>query len=89
MQFLHQFDEIHWLLSLWSEPIEGNDSAKKSIEDGINYIETINREIMGINDNETLQDGMKLCSEMVRNLELPEFLVNPLVAKSFSSYLRK
>lgn len=89
LQFLHQHEEIDWLLSSWCDPIEGNKSAKKAIEDGIDYIETIDREILKINDDEILKDSMKLCREVVSNLGLPQYLVNPMAAKSFLSHLRK
>jgi len=89
LNFLRLFEEINWLLSSWSDPIKGNDSAIKTIEDGIDYIETIDREIMRINDNDILQDNLILCREVVTNLGLPDYLVNPMVAKSFSSHLRK
>lgn len=85
--FLQSFEEINWLLSSWSDPLEGSENAKKVIEDGIDYIETINREIIRL-DGETFQDSMKLCGEVVTNLKLPEHLINPMVAKSFSSHLK-
>ncbi len=87
LQFLKSFKEVEWLLSSWDAPIEGNSLAEKAIEDGINYIETINREIVKIKESAIRQDSMKLCRQVISNLGLAEHLVNPLVAKSFSSHL--
>lgn len=88
LQLLNSFDEIHWLLSSWCDPIEGTTLAKKAIEDGIDYIDAIDREIHKITDDEILQDSMMLCREVISNLKLSEDLINPMVAKSFSSHLR-
>lgn len=89
LQFLACFKEIDCLLSSWSDPIEGHNSAIKAIKDGLEYIETINREIIRIFDENIHKDKMRLCSDVVNNLKFPQFLINPMVAKSFSSHLEK
>ncbi len=67
LQFLLSFKEVEWLLSSWSDPICGNSLAEKTIEDGIDYIETIDREIAKIEESAVRQDSMKLCREVISN----------------------
>ncbi len=87
LQFLQGFTECEWLLSSWSEPIQGSAAVAKSIADGLNYIETIDTEIKGITEPEILGDAMALCRTVVEGLGFPAFFVNPLVAKSFASHV--
>lgn len=87
LRFILQFEKITWLLSSWCDPIAGDDSAKRSIREGLEYIETIDREILNITARDIQKEGSELCREVVTNLKLPEYLVNPMVAKSFASHL--
>lgn len=87
LEFLLTFDKIDCLLSSWSDPIKGDELAKKAIREGLEYIEAIHREIVKIEDEEILRDGIRLCSEVITNLGLSPGFINSMVAKSFSSHL--
>ena len=84
---LKSIDGIKYLLASWSDPKEGGE-AYKMIDDGLGYLQGIHDAIHKISDENVLRDPMKLCTQMVHDLGLPEIAINPLIAKSFASHLK-
>ena len=79
-------EDVSVLLSAWDAPRFG-DQAKKSIHEGLGYIEAIDRAVKECLPNAGNGDPMALCKAVVEKLGLPPFAVNPLAARSFLAHV--
>jgi len=83
---LKKVKNIEILLSSWEAPVHGYKHIQKRIDDSLSYLgrihETVLQEQKRSND-----DVMELCRNVVRELGLPPFAANPLVARAFASTL--
>jgi glyoxylase-like metal-dependent hydrolase (beta-lactamase superfamily II) len=84
---LKTIENIHILLSSWDVPRK-EDSVYQVMDEGLNYLQNIHNAVIKAANNNHSLDPMNLCEYVVRELELPEIAVNPLVAKSFVSHLK-
>lgn len=84
---LRQIENIEYLFSSWEPPIQGSEKIDKRMEESIAYLQRIHSAVISSSNNEIQQDIMELCQKIVSELGLPQFAVNPLVAKAFASSL--
>jgi hypothetical protein len=82
---LKAFNNVKVLLSSWDEPRTG-DLAAKVMKDGIKYIESLHNAVIEVAKANPTKD--ELCKRVLKMLNLPPFMENPLVARSFASSLR-
>jgi hypothetical protein len=78
---------IEYLLASWKDPFAGS-AAYKRMDDGLAYLQNIHGVIRDLAAKSKISDPVELCARMVKVLGLPEVAVNPLIAKSFVSYLK-
>lgn len=76
--------DINILLSSWDHPVTGESEVKKRIASGCGYLQKIHETVIKINTRNR-GDLMDLCRETVREMGLPPFAANPLVARSFAA----
>ena len=57
------------------------------MDDSIAYLKRIHAAVISHSTDAKNMDAMALCQKVVRELGLPPFAVNPLVAKAFASSL--
>lgn len=74
------------MLSSWEHPIEGPDLIQERIDAGVAYLHQIHHAVLKAGETQK-EDLMELCRQVVSDLGLPPFAVNPLVARSFASSL--
>lgn len=84
---LREIAEVRVLLSSWDEPQSG-DSISTVIENGIKYIDNIHNSVIDVAKACPSIEITDLCSGVLKKLELPQYMANPLVARSFASSLR-
>ena len=84
---LQRIKGIKYLFASWSDPVKGDD-AYGVIDEGLRYLQHIHNLVLKIDDKEVLGQPMELCKKIVPQLGLPEFAVNPLVARSLASHLK-
>lgn len=75
------------LLSAWGAPCFGDD-ARRSIQEGLDYIDAIDRAVKACSPSVNEGDPMALCKAVVEKLGLPAFAANPLVARTFAAHVR-
>ena len=77
-----------WLLSAWDEPRQIQQN-RKLLRESLNWLESINTAVHTASKTSGATDHMELCRNVVAELGLPLFAVNPLVARSLMSCLNK
>ncbi|MBX7256520.1 MAG: MBL fold metallo-hydrolase [Candidatus Hydrogenedentes bacterium] len=87
LQKLLAVESASMLLSAWDAPRFGGD-VTKSIQEGLGYIEAIDRAVQECLTHVNGDDPMGLCKAVVAVLGLPAFSVNPLVARSVLAHIR-
>ena len=78
--------DIDIMLSSWEAPLQGKDRIRERIDDGISYLRRIHETVIrkkGMDE----KDLMELCRQVVKEMGLPPFAANPLVARAFASSL--
>jgi len=83
---LQSIDGLEALLSSWEPPVVGQKTIQERMAGGIAYLEKIHEAVLAADGGRGI-DTMELCRQVVNNLGLPPFAVNPLVAKAFASSL--
>lgn len=78
--------EPEWLLSAWDGPRHAAD-ARILCEASLEWLQRIYGTVQGVAKVSGSEDPMELCRQVVAELGLPPFAVNPLVARSFLSCL--
>ena len=74
------------LLSSWEPPIQGKGQIDQRIAAGLSYLQEIHNAVLKAQHLHR-GDIMALCTHVANDLGLPPSMVNPLVAKAFSSSL--
>ena len=82
---LQNIKNINHLLSSWEPPIYGRDRIKKRMQESIVYLKNIHTAVIKSSKSKKNQNPMELCKIVVKELGLPPFAVNPLIAKAFAS----
>ncbi|OPY51519.1 MAG: Hydroxyacylglutathione hydrolase [Methanosaeta sp. PtaU1.Bin112] len=91
VQRLASIPEIKLLLAAWDEPRPGED-AYRIMDEGLQYLQHIHSSVLkAVREDSALaeKDFMQLCKKVLDELELPQFMANPLVAASFRASLRE
>ena len=83
---LKKVKNIEILLSSWEAPIHGYEQIEKRIDDGLLYLRRIHETVLKVK-SQSKEDLMDLCRHVVKEMGLPPFAANPLVAKAFASNL--
>lgn len=78
---LRNIENIDTLLSSWDIPRKGEE-VYQLMGAGINYLQHIHEVVAKVADKEAVEP-MELCRRVVRDLGLPDAIINPLVAKTF------
>jgi hydroxyacylglutathione hydrolase len=78
--------QVDILLSSWEAPIFGQDRIRQRIAAGVSWLRRIHATVLHIHREQQVT-GMELCAGAVRELGLPPFAANPLVARSLLSSL--
>lgn len=74
------------LLSSWEAPIHGQERIRQRIAAAVSWLRRIHETVLRVHLQQQAT-GMELCTEVVRELGLPPFAANPLVARSLLSSL--
>lgn len=83
---LKNISGIKYLLASWSDP-QLNVDPYQIMDKGLHYFQKIHTTIRQLPDKQVIADPMELCRKMVDKLGLPEFAINPLIARSFASHI--
>jgi len=79
--------EVSVLLSSWDEPRTGA-LVVQAMEDGFDYINRVHNAVIEAAKTNPSLEATDLCKHVLEKLNLPMFMANPLVARSFASSLR-
>lgn len=78
--------ELKWLLSAWDEPKQATE-AKILFRESIDWLKKINAAVHNAASILGTENHMEICRNVVAELGLPQFAVNPLVSRSLMSCL--
>ncbi len=78
--------ELEWLLSAWDEPKQTAE-ARILFSESKDWLKKINATVLKVSNIRGAGDYMEICRDVVAELRLPQFAVNPLVARSLTSCL--
>lgn len=81
------FKEASVLLSSWDEPRTGS-SIDMVMLDGVSYVNRLHNAVLEVSKANPSIPVVDLCNRILETLNLPLFMANPLVARSFTSSLR-
>ena len=84
---LKSCSEVSVLLSSWDEPRNGVLVAQV-MEDGFDYINRVHNAVIEAAKTDPMMEATELCKHVLEKLNLPLFMANPLLARSFASSLR-
>ena len=87
VQKLRGIAGIKMLLASWDSP-RSDEAAYETLDKGLGYLERINQAVIRV-AGKTGLDPMVLCGEVLRELNLPAGMANPIVANSFQANLRQ
>ncbi len=79
-------NDYNLLLTSWTPPLRSKDEIRTIIEEGETYMKKIDlvvKDCYRLDDSNSLEN----CKLAVAKLNLPPFLVNPIVDKAFKSHL--
>jgi len=77
---------LEWSLSAWDEPKQTAE-AKILFTESIDWLKKINATVHKVSKIRGVGDYMEICRDVVAELQLPQFAVNPIVARSLMSCL--
>lgn len=77
---------LDWLLSAWDEPKQTAE-ANILFTESKNWLDKINATVLKVSKIRGVGDYMEICRDVVTELRLQQFAVNPLVARSLMSCL--
>lgn len=87
VQKLRSICGIKVLLSAWDEPRLGSEPYR-TLDNGLEYLQKIHRAVIKAADTGTVADPMGLCRRTIKDLGLPDAMINPLVARTFQACLK-
>jgi len=82
---LQSLPELRGLLSAWDVPRMGED-ARTTLNNAIDFIERIHAAIRTISQTVAPTDPLAFCRAALRELQWPEGMANPLVARTFLAH---
>lgn len=74
------------LLSSWKEPVYSKKEQNLLLKDALRYLSEIDTTVKEVYSNKKAGD-LENCREVIKKLNMPEFMVNPIVDSSFRSHL--
>ena len=74
------------LLSSWDTPKLHND-IETVLQQSLDYINRIGVIVEKVSNNIGINEPMQFCKAILKQLDIPEFVANPLLVKSFMSHL--
>lgn len=74
------------LLSSWSEPVYTKEGTLEFLEAGLEYLNLLNSAVTVFYTGAQI-DNIENCRKVIEYLGFPNFMVNPIVHKSFLSHL--
>lgn len=81
---LKALEGIEFLLSSWDDPRTGC-RAYEIMDEGLRYLRNIHEAVLKIAKGSRDLDPMDLCRRVLKELDMPETIANPLVARSFQA----
>lgn len=85
---LSRFEDVELLVSSWAAPVRGHDRILRQMDQSIRYLERIHETTLRARSrNVGTENPMELCRQVMNDLGLPAFSVNPIAAKAFASSL--
>ncbi|MDR3585004.1 MAG: MBL fold metallo-hydrolase [Desulfosporosinus sp.] len=84
---LKAYNKVNVLLSAWDEPKTAS-SIDKVLQDGVEYIQRLHNTVIEVVMAATSMEAVDICKRVLESLNLPLFMANPLVARSFIASLR-
>ncbi len=88
LENIRNYPDVDTILSSWIGPLANNDEINAVLKEGETYIRHIDK-IALLNYQETENEPYSQCRETIKQLKLPEFLVNAVTDKAFRSHLNK
>jgi GMP synthase-like glutamine amidotransferase/glyoxylase-like metal-dependent hydrolase (beta-lactamase superfamily II) len=88
LDFIKSNREYEIILSSWTSPLLNMEDSHKIIAEGEEYIKRIDKAVKEHYTN-TKDNFTDCCKKTVETLELPPFLVNPVVNRAFMSHLKE
>lgn len=82
---LQSLPDLRGVLSAWDAPRLGED-ARTTMKNGIGLIERIHAAIRAVSQTVAPTDPLAFCRAALRELQWPEGMANPLVARTFLSH---
>jgi glyoxylase-like metal-dependent hydrolase (beta-lactamase superfamily II) len=80
---LQRLPNIDVLFSSWEDPIKGRTRIEDRMLESLRLLCTVHETVCA--NIEEDQDDLQLCERVVKQLSLPPFAVNPVMAKAFAS----
>jgi hydroxyacylglutathione hydrolase len=77
---------IQVLLSAWDDPRKGEDAYRK-MQEGKRYLQRIHETVIKVGADHDL-NLMEISKQVIKELDLPESMANPLTARTFQASLR-
>lgn len=84
---LKALPEIEVLLSSWAEA-KASPAAAAAMDDGIAYLDSLHRTVREAYRTNKSMEAAELAHIVLRTLNLPQYMANPLVARSLAGSLR-
>lgn len=78
---------IKVLLSAWDDPQKGG-LAYQIMNESLRYLQSIHEAVIKIHTQDPSLYSMSFCQHVLKDLELPNVMANPLVARSFQANLK-
>ena len=85
MNKLKEIESLEFLFSSWDD-IKKKREIDAVIVNGIEYLNKIDKIVKALYSKN--DEPLLFCKKVLNNLDLPEFLANPLIVKSFYSHLK-
>jgi len=76
------------LLTSWTPPLTDKSEIVQIFNEGEKYMTQIDVVVKKHYSNEAAGDSLDKCKQVVEELNLPAFMINPIVDKAFRSHLR-
>ncbi len=83
---LRALEGIEFLLASWDDPRRGAE-VYRIMDGGLGYLKRIHKAVRKIGGDSRGMEPMELCSQVLKELGMPETIANPLVARSFQASL--
>ena len=80
---LQRLEKVDVVFSSWEEPIQGSARIADRMRESLQLLRTVHETVCANIEEE--QDDLQLCERVVKELSLPPFAVNPIMAKAFAS----